>query len=118
MTEKLLTYALGRTVEADDMPAVRTIVRNSAQDNYRFSSLVRGIVTSVPFQMRERLKRLRIILMFIYEEYRIPRRHILKGLGAAVALPFLDAMVPALSTTARRGRIPAPRSDSSTSRMA
>ena len=52
MTEKLLTYALGRTVEADDMPAVRTIVRNSAQDNYRFSSLVRGIVTSVPFQMR------------------------------------------------------------------
>ena len=40
------------TVEADDMPAVRTIVRSSAQDNYRFSSLVRGIVTSVPFQMR------------------------------------------------------------------
>jgi hypothetical protein len=50
--EKLLTYALGRTVEAEDMPAVRAIVRNSARDNYRFSSLVRGIVTSVPFQMR------------------------------------------------------------------
>jgi mono/diheme cytochrome c family protein len=52
MTEKLLTYALGRTVEADDMPAVRTVVRSAAADDYRFSSIVRGIVTSVPFQMR------------------------------------------------------------------
>jgi hypothetical protein len=52
MTEKLLTYALGRSVEADDMPAVRAIVRGAAGDSYRFSSLVRGIVTSVPFQMR------------------------------------------------------------------
>jgi hypothetical protein len=52
MTEKLVTYALGRGVEADDMPAVRAIVRSSAQDGYRFSSIVRGIVTSVPFQMR------------------------------------------------------------------
>jgi hypothetical protein len=52
MTEKLLTYALGRGVEADDMPAVRAIIRNAARDNYRFSSLVREIVSSVPFQMR------------------------------------------------------------------
>jgi hypothetical protein len=52
MTEKLLTYALGRSVEADDMPAVRAIVRSSAADGYRFSALVRGIVASVPFQMR------------------------------------------------------------------
>jgi hypothetical protein len=52
MTEKLLTYALGRGVEADDMPAVRAVVRGAAPDNYRFSSIVRGIVTSVPFQMR------------------------------------------------------------------
>jgi mono/diheme cytochrome c family protein len=52
MTEKLLTYALGRGVEADDMPAVRAIVNAAAQDSYRFSSIVRGIVTSVPFQMR------------------------------------------------------------------
>ncbi len=52
MTEKLLTYALGRGVEADDMPAVRAIVRGAEQDDYRFSSIVRGIVTSVPFQMR------------------------------------------------------------------
>ena len=52
MTEKLMTYALGRTLEHQDMPAVRAIVRSSSRDNYRFSSLVRGIVSSVPFQMR------------------------------------------------------------------
>jgi hypothetical protein len=52
MTEKLMTYALGRTLEYRDMPAVRTIVRSAARDKYRFSSLVRGIVNSVPFQMR------------------------------------------------------------------
>jgi hypothetical protein len=52
MTEKLMTYALGRTLEHQDMPAVRAIVRSAARDDYRFSSLVRGIVSSVPFQMR------------------------------------------------------------------
>jgi hypothetical protein len=52
MTEKLLTYALGRSLEPADMPAVRGIVRASAKDSYRFSSIVRGIVSSVPFQMR------------------------------------------------------------------
>jgi hypothetical protein len=51
-TEKLLTYALGRTTEYYDMPAVRRIVRDAADDDYRFSSLVLGIVRSVPFQMR------------------------------------------------------------------
>jgi hypothetical protein len=50
-SEKLLTYALGRRVEYFDMPAVRTIVRGAGPD-YRFSSLVTGIVKSVPFQMR------------------------------------------------------------------
>jgi hypothetical protein len=52
VTEKLLTYALGRRLEYYDMPAVRRIVRNAARDDFRFSSLVRGIVTAVPFQMR------------------------------------------------------------------
>jgi hypothetical protein len=52
MTEKLLTYALGRGLEHQDMPAVRAIVRGAARDRYRFSALVRGISTSVPFQMR------------------------------------------------------------------
>ena len=52
MTEKLMTYALGRSVEYYDMPAVRKIVRDAAAENYRFSSIVKGIVRSQPFQMR------------------------------------------------------------------
>ena len=51
-TERLLTYALGRGVEPFDMPAVRTIVRDAAPRDYRWSSIIMGIVTSVPFQMR------------------------------------------------------------------
>jgi hypothetical protein len=48
-----MTYALGRSVEYHDMPAIRQIVREAARDNYRFSSLVMGIVRSAPFQMRK-----------------------------------------------------------------
>ena len=51
-TEKLLTYALGRRVEHFDMPAVRAVVRDAARTDYRFSSLIAGIVKSVPFQMK------------------------------------------------------------------
>ena len=50
-TEKLLTYALGRPVQYYDMPTVRAIVRRAAQNDYRFSSLVLGVVESAPFQM-------------------------------------------------------------------
>jgi hypothetical protein len=53
MTEKLLTYALGRSVEYYDMPTVRAIVRETARDGYRFSSIVMGIVRSAPFQMKK-----------------------------------------------------------------
>ena len=52
MTEKLLTYALGRGLEFYDMPAVRAIAREAARDDHRFSSLVLGVVNSMPFQMR------------------------------------------------------------------
>jgi hypothetical protein len=52
MTEKLLTYALGRGLDYHDMAAVRAIVRDAARQDYHFSSLVIGIVHSVPFQMR------------------------------------------------------------------
>jgi hypothetical protein len=52
LTEKLLTYALGRGVDARDMPAVREIMRGAARNDYRFSSLVMGVVRSVPFRMR------------------------------------------------------------------
>jgi mono/diheme cytochrome c family protein len=53
MTEKMLTYALGRGLEYYDMPAVRKIVQDARNNGYRFSSLVTGIVKSTPFQMRE-----------------------------------------------------------------
>jgi hypothetical protein len=50
-TEKLLTYALGRGLTHHDMPAVRAIVEKAGERDYRFSRIVMGIVTSVPFQM-------------------------------------------------------------------
>ena len=53
LTEKLLTYALGRGLDYRDMPAVRGIVRESSRDNYRFSSLIAGIVKSAEFQMQK-----------------------------------------------------------------
>ena len=52
LTEKLLTYALGRGLTGADMPAVRRIVRDASQKDYRLSAVVLGIVSSVPFQMR------------------------------------------------------------------
>jgi hypothetical protein len=52
MTEKLMTYALGRGIDYRDMPAVRIIVRDSGRDGYKFSSLVLGVVRSLPFQMK------------------------------------------------------------------
>ena len=52
VTEKLLTYALGRTLEHYDAPAVRKIVREAASSDYRWSSIILGIVKSTPFQMR------------------------------------------------------------------
>jgi hypothetical protein len=53
MTEKMLTYALGRGLEYYDMPSVRAVVREAAGNQYRFSSLVVGIVKSVPFEMKK-----------------------------------------------------------------
>jgi mono/diheme cytochrome c family protein len=52
VTEKLLTYALGRGLQPYDMPAVRAIVGDAARTGYRFSSIVSGIVNSTPFQKR------------------------------------------------------------------
>ena len=53
VTEKLLTYALGRGLAPEDMPAVRAIVRQAEADNYRFVSLIEGVVNSTPFRMRK-----------------------------------------------------------------
>jgi hypothetical protein len=54
MTEKLLTYALGRGLDYQDMPVVRSITRDAARNNNRFSELVLAIVRSTPFQMNGR----------------------------------------------------------------
>jgi hypothetical protein len=54
-TEKLMTFALGRGIEHFDGPAVRKIVAEAAKDDYRMSSIILGIVNSVPFKMRETL---------------------------------------------------------------
>jgi mono/diheme cytochrome c family protein len=56
ITEKLLTYALGRGVEYYDMPLVRSIVRDAERNNYRFSSIVLGVVKSAPFQMNMKVQ--------------------------------------------------------------
>jgi hypothetical protein len=55
VTEKLLTYALGRRLDYYDRPAVRQIVRDAAASDFRWSSLILGIVKSPPFLMRARL---------------------------------------------------------------
>ena len=52
-TEKLLTYALGRGIEPTDQPAIRAISAAAARDHYSLASIVRGVVASVPFQMRK-----------------------------------------------------------------
>ncbi len=52
MTERLMTYALGRGVESYDMPAVRSVRDQAAKDDYRMQTIILGIVQSVPFSMR------------------------------------------------------------------
>ena len=120
-TERFLMYALGRTIDYRDMPAVRKIVREAAGDDYRFSSLVWQIVTSEPFQIEagaggpgghgaERARssareefgfapgrevgQREESVMFITKKH-LSRRTMLKGVGATIALPLLDAMSPA-----------------------
>jgi len=51
-TQKLMTYGLGRGVDYKDRPLIRAIVRDAAKQNFRFSSIVLGIVKSAPFQMK------------------------------------------------------------------
>ena len=53
LAEKLLIFGLGRGIEVSDAPAVRGIVRRAEADHWRFSSLILGVVTSPPFQLRQ-----------------------------------------------------------------
>ena len=52
ITEKLMTFSLGRGVEYEDMPVIRSIVRDADKNNDKFSSLLLGVIRSAPFQMR------------------------------------------------------------------
>ena len=120
VAEKLLIYAVGRGTEYYDQPVIRRIVRNAAAEDYRFSSLVLGVVMSEPFlrardgesRRRRRGRRvarvaiLRSRTMFIAKKH-LPRRTFLRGIGATIALPLLDAMLPAgtaLANTAAKPR--------------
>ena len=55
MSEKLLTYALGRGLEYYDAPAIRSILEDAVEEDYSFSSIVVALVNSTPFQMRRTL---------------------------------------------------------------
>ena len=107
-TENLMTYAVGRRVEYPDMPAVRAIIRDAAKTDYRLSSFILGVVNSGAFRMaKPEMKQLtratkfhaKETLMFITNRP-LPRRTVLKGMGATLALPFLEAMVPARAVRA------------------
>ncbi|HZF29865.1 MAG TPA: DUF1592 domain-containing protein [Gammaproteobacteria bacterium] len=68
VTEKLLTYALGRGLEPFDMPTVRSIVRGAAADDYKFSAVVLGIVNSTAFRMKTAQQELTTTSAFIPAE--------------------------------------------------
>jgi hypothetical protein len=55
ITEKLMTFSLGRGVEYEDMPVIMQIVRNADKNNDRFQSILMGVIKSTPFQMRTRM---------------------------------------------------------------
>ncbi len=97
---------LGRRVEYYDQPAVRAIVKKAAQNDYRFSSFVLGIVNSPAFQMSkaEPVDHYRgevEDMSYDLTKKHLSRRAVLKGMGVTVALPFLDAMVPAGTVLAK-----------------
>ncbi|HEY7186346.1 MAG TPA: DUF1592 domain-containing protein [Vicinamibacterales bacterium] len=56
LTERVMTYALGRGMEPSDMPVIRAIVKKASVNNYAFQAIIMGIVESAPFQMRTRLE--------------------------------------------------------------
>ena len=92
LTEKLLTFALGRGVEYYDAPAIRKIVAAARDDNYRFSQVDHGHCPKHAVSDED--------VAMIIKKIALPRRTFLRGTGAALALPLLDAMVPALTALA------------------
>ncbi len=97
LTEMLMSYALGRRVEYYDMPAIRKIVRDAKATDYRLSSLILGVAKSAAFVTAESGE---IRTMLVTGKH-ISRRTALRGLGVSIALPMLDAMVPARTVFAK-----------------
>ena len=96
----MLTYALGRGLEYYDRCAVDEILEALDKDDYRFSTLIVGVVKSEPFQMRTATRG-----QAMSDGGRISRRTVLRGVGTVVALPFLEAMLPqALAAAAGASR--------------
>ena len=100
-TEKLLTYASGRGVEYYDAPAIRAIVRDARAQDYRISSIILGVVKSAAVSDED--------VTMIITKKALPRRTFLRGLGASVALPLLDAMVPSMTALAKTAADPVRR---------
>ena len=114
LTEKLMIYALGRGLEGYDRRAVEKIANDLAANDYRFSTLISGIVRqrALPNGQRRRSeirwrKQRREYEMILTRKH-VSRRTLLRGVGAAIALPVLDAMVPALTaaTTVAQKSLP------------
>ena len=100
------------------MPLVRAIARDAARDGYRFSAIVLGVVKGAPFHMNTSLGEGSIAMSFIMKTH-VPRRTFLRSAGVTLALPLLDAVVPAKKRSGadgctpeaalRRHLLPAPR---------
>ena len=123
MTEKLMTYGLGRGVRYYDMPAVRAIVRDAARTIDRFSSLVLGIVKSAPFQMRVKSEAgIRPQAKELNDVHHA--RSICRAARCCAAwespsrLPLLESMVPAQTALANTAANPRPAWPASTFRTA
>ena len=115
VTEKLMTYGMGRGLDYTDMPLVRSIARETAAGNYKWSVLVMGIVKSAPFQMKKATQVQAVSEsetdggeMFVTKKH-LPRRTFLKGVGVSLALPLLDSMIPARTLLAQTAGKPLPR---------
>ena len=125
VTERLIMYSLGRVIEAHDMPFVRDIVRRSAADNYKVldphhqhraerrfhQGQGAGAQRGSRHQAGRRHQRKGSeagAAMFISKKH-LSRRTMLRGAGAAIALPLLDAMIPASTALAQTAAKPAPR---------
>ena len=104
--EKLLAYSLGRTLDYRDMPAVRAIVRQAQRRNYSLAALIQAwcratLSCSVAQPLHRRAPgRAGVEHMAVFITRKaLSRRTLLRGAGAAIALPLLESMLPAMAAT-------------------